>query len=55
MKYCADKDKNVEVSRNSSASGPLDVRIHALWDQGNWPQAQVSDKIASEAVAILTD
>jgi hypothetical protein len=49
-----DKDENGGVAPKLSASVPLHARIHALWDRGNWPQAQVSDKIASEKVTMLT-
>jgi hypothetical protein len=48
------KGGNSEEAHNSSTLVPLNVRIVALCEQGNWPQAVVSDKIAIEKVAILT-
>jgi hypothetical protein len=39
---------------NSSASVNLGERVMALYEEGNWAQALVSDKIAIEMISILT-
>jgi len=33
---------------------PLNLRVHLLRSEGNWPQAKVCDKLTSATAAVLT-